>query len=269
VVCYEGLHQYIAFGVALPFLILWGIGIPAIVLLMMSKESDKLDTVDVKRKFGFLYNGYKRHNYFWEIVIMYRKILCIFVAVFLNRVGIIVQALILLILLVIFLQANASARPFAFRQLNDIEALSLSTQIVTIYCGIFFISAKDPTLSTFDKNRDFALSKQGKLLFIAVIAFCNVAFVLLWLVKFIGVVKVLIKDKFPRLYTILFLCGRKDKMNLENMKRARDVKKEAIIESIESVNLMMNKMKRMYINGVFYEDHNRFLKLLYYIENER
>ena len=200
---------------------------------------------------------------------MYRKIMCIFIAVFLNRIGIIVQALVLLIMLVVFLQANSNNRPFAERALNDIEALSLATQIVTIYCGIFFISAKDPLSSNFDKNKDFQLSNTGKLLFFGVIAFCNFAFIALWLVKFIVVIRVLIKDKYPKLYVVVFLCGRKDKMTLENAKRAKDIKKEAIIESIEAVSLMMNKMKSMYINNVFYQDHNRFLKLLYHIESER
>jgi hypothetical protein len=106
-------------------------------------------------------------------------------------------------------------------------------------------------------------------MFFAVIAFCNVAFLLLWLVKFIVVIKVLIKERYPKLYVIIFLCGRSDKMVLETAKRARDTKKEAIIESMESVSLMMNKMKSMYANNVFYEDHNRFLRLLYYIESER
>ena len=88
-------------------------------------------------------------------------------------------------------------------------------------------------------------------LFLA-IAFCNVAFIFLWLTKFINVIKVLIKDKYPTLYIIIFLCGRKDKMAFENSKRARDIKKEAIIESIEAVALMMNKMKSMYINNVYF-----------------
>lgn len=147
--------------------------------------------------------------------------------------------------------------------------MSLATQIITIYCGIFFISAKDPNSGNFDKNRDLQLSSEGKLIFFGVIAFCNLAFMLLWLVKFIVVVKVLIKDKYPKLYIVLFLCGRADKMAFETAKRARDRKKEAIIQSIESVTLMMSKMKSMYINNVAYEDHNRFLKLLYFIESER
>lgn len=79
-----------AFGVALPCIVLWGIGIPAAVWFLMKKDKEKLDTVAVKQKFGFLYNGYKRTNYFWEIVIMYRKIVMIGVAIFMNRIGIVV-----------------------------------------------------------------------------------------------------------------------------------------------------------------------------------
>jgi len=72
------------------------------------------------------------------------------------------------------------------------------------------------------------------------------------LFKFISVVRVLIKESYPRLYVILFLCGRSDKTGLETAKRVRDTKKEAIIESIETVALMMNKMKSLYINDLFY-----------------
>ena len=183
---------------------------------------------------------------------MYRKIICIFIAVLLNKFGIIVQALILLILLVVFLQANASNRPFSERSLNDIESFSLATQIVTIYCGVFFISAKNSNSPSFDVNKDFSLDNTGTFIFFIVIAFCNIAFLILWMVKFVTVIRVLIKEKYPNVYIVLFLCGRADKMALETAKRARDTKKEAIIESIEAVNLMMSKMKSMYINNTFY-----------------
>ena len=56
---------------------------------------------------------------------MYRKILCIFIAVLLKVKGIILQAMVLLIVLLFFLQANSSRRPFLNRALNDIENLSL------------------------------------------------------------------------------------------------------------------------------------------------
>ena len=102
-----------------------------------------------------------------------------------------------------------------------------------------------------------------------VILLCNLVFLILWITKFVAVIRILIKEVYPNLYVILFLCGRSDKMNLETIKRARDVKKESIIETVESVTLYMAKMKGMYANDVFYQDHNRFLRLLYYIESER
>jgi hypothetical protein len=88
-VCWEGKHNLIAKGVALPCIFLWGLGIPAAVFMLMRKDKLSLDTPNTKQKFGFLYNGYKRHNYFWEIIIMYRKIFCIMIAVFLQGQGIV------------------------------------------------------------------------------------------------------------------------------------------------------------------------------------
>jgi hypothetical protein len=37
-----------AYYVAIPFLILWGLGIPVIVFFMMRKDVNKLDTIAVK-----------------------------------------------------------------------------------------------------------------------------------------------------------------------------------------------------------------------------
>jgi hypothetical protein len=73
----------------------------------------------------------------------------------------------------------------------------------------------------------------------------------------------------PKYYTMLCLWGRKDRWKTEIYKRAKDKKKEAIIQNIENVTLFMNQMKDIYIKGIYYGDHKRFLKLLYLIENER
>lgn len=89
---------------------------------------------------------------------MYRKILCIFIAVFLKKIGIIVQALILLIVLCLFVNANAQRRPYSGRALNDLESMSLASQVVTIYCGIFFISGKNEEIDKIDINGDFVLT---------------------------------------------------------------------------------------------------------------
>ena len=89
--------------VALPCFVIWGLGIPATIFVLMRKENETLETQATKQKFGFLFNGYKKNNYYWEIVIMYRKILCIFIAILLKGKGVILQAMVMLIVLLFFL----------------------------------------------------------------------------------------------------------------------------------------------------------------------
>lgn len=66
-------------------------------------------------------------------------------------------------------------------------------------------------------------------------------------------------------YTTICLWGRKDRWQHEMQKRARENKKEAIIQNIENVTLFMNQMKESYSQSIFFQDHKRFLRLLYYI----
>lgn len=70
-------------SVALPSLIVWGLGIPLFAFMLLFKERKRLDTLLARQKFGFLFRGYKQRFYYWEIVIMYRKIFLIFIQVFL------------------------------------------------------------------------------------------------------------------------------------------------------------------------------------------
>jgi hypothetical protein len=143
--------------------------------------------------------------------------------------GIILQAMVLLIVLLFFLQANSSRRPFLNRALNDIENLSLMSQLITIFCGIFFLSAKDPNSESFDKNKDFSLDPITQYIFFIVIAGINLLFILVWLLKLQDVIKDNLMSRFPKIYTTICLWGRIDRWKDEVQKRAKDKKKEAII----------------------------------------
>lgn len=74
--------------VALPSLIVWGLGIPFFAFLLLRGDRDKLDSIQTKKKFGFLYRGFRKKFYFWEVVIMYRKIALITIAVVIQRFGV-------------------------------------------------------------------------------------------------------------------------------------------------------------------------------------
>ena len=57
----------------------------------MCKERKKLNTQETREKLGFLYNGYRKKVFFWETIIMYRKIILIFISVFVGSFGLVVQ----------------------------------------------------------------------------------------------------------------------------------------------------------------------------------
>ena len=73
----------------MPSIIVWGLGIPFFAFILMYRERRSLNSLETKEKFGFLYNGYQTDMFFWEIVIMYRKIAMIFISVFIQPEGVI------------------------------------------------------------------------------------------------------------------------------------------------------------------------------------
>jgi len=68
---------------ALPGIIVWGIGIPAVCLYALQRKRRELDKLSTRLKFGFLFNGFNYKHYYWEFVILYRKIFIISCSVFL------------------------------------------------------------------------------------------------------------------------------------------------------------------------------------------
>jgi hypothetical protein len=65
----------------------WGLGIPFFALVLLTKLRKNLDVLETREKYGFLYRGYRKEFFFWEIIIMYRKIALIFIAVFISAYG--------------------------------------------------------------------------------------------------------------------------------------------------------------------------------------
>ena len=98
-----------------------------------------------------------------------------------------------------------------------------------------------------------------------VIALCNLIFLITWTLKFLDLARNMIKARSKRIYVCIFLCGRWDKLETETAMRASKVKKERIIANVEETILYMQRMKKLYVNNIFFEDHNRFMRLLYFI----
>ena len=97
------MHSFFSYGVALPGIFAWGLGIPFFAFILLSRERKNLDSIAVRERLGFLYRGYRTQFYYWEILIMYRKISLIFISVFISSYGVIAQALVVFIILILYL----------------------------------------------------------------------------------------------------------------------------------------------------------------------
>lgn len=170
--CWEGTHRQMALTLALPCLIIWVISLPAVTLLYLATHRDKLDTVNEKLKFGFVINGYKKQRYFWEFVILYRKVIVVCFAVFLSKESTEIQALALITLLVLIFVLQNKNRPFLIKSLNDLEERALLVSAITIYGGLYFISN--------------SLTSEFTVLLFAIIIIANVYFLSYWLLLVSG-----------------------------------------------------------------------------------
>ena len=69
---------------AFPSIIIWGFGIPLFAWIVFARNKE-IDNIEVREKYGFLCNGYKKEYYFWESINMYRKISITFISIFLKN----------------------------------------------------------------------------------------------------------------------------------------------------------------------------------------
>ena len=179
--CYEGSHLAYVLGIALPSLLIYSIGIPTIALYILRRMhlQKKLfaprELSYSSNVYRFLYGGYKIEAYFWEAVIMLRKVSLNVVLVVMAPSPPLAQALTVLLVLIIFLGFHIRVRPYNNDRLNNIEMGSLLLSGSVLYAGIYLFND--------DVRRDvgipITICMVGALLFAAVAFVLN----LLWFSK--------------------------------------------------------------------------------------
>ena len=125
----------------------------------------QLEHAKVKFRFGFFYIGYNPTLYYWEFVIIYRKIftICILILNF----SILSKAVMVLFINSFCFFFHLIQRPFVDHRLNVLEFLAIYVSIITIYGGLFYL------------EDSFGEIFQGMVFFVIVLV--NILFILTWL----------------------------------------------------------------------------------------
>ena len=152
--CWQGQHLIFALTIGTMGLALWSLGIPLFSCYLLHRKRNSLYDLDVKERYGFLYNGYTERTYYWEAVISLRKFIIGFVAILLTSKGTMLQSLVLFVILVLSILHTVKERPYVDYRVNHLEIISLISLLVTAYCGIFFLSDRNSQSDDFVVGRD-------------------------------------------------------------------------------------------------------------------
>ena len=148
--CFGSTHVAYILGVATPALLLYSIGVPAAAISLLRRLHRRNKLFEPREKsysasvYAFLYGGYKRDRYYWEVVIMVRKVL-------------------LNLILVVMASASATStgpdgandasciyqrscryQPYSNSILNRIESLSLMLAVSVLLLGFFLFEDDMP-----------------------------------------------------------------------------------------------------------------------------
>jgi hypothetical protein len=126
-------YYYIAWG----FFMLYGIGIPVAGTILLATKRKSLIKKTTLSTYGFLYSGYSMTKFFWEFVIMFRKMAIVFIIVF--YAGQPDYSIMFgMWLVTAFLMLNIFIQPFQRRLFWRLENFSLSTVSVTLNAAMLY-----------------------------------------------------------------------------------------------------------------------------------
>ena len=125
--------------IALPSIIIWIIGIPTLILLSMIKFRNSLHKTTFKLIYCPLLNGYRSEVYYWEFIVIYRKLISISILLFINKGASIVKGLTLLFIQALSYYLQYSLKPYNSKNLNKIELFFLLTIFFTTFLGQYFL----------------------------------------------------------------------------------------------------------------------------------
>ena len=120
-------------------LLAYGLGIPILGFAVLWARRERLYEAPTRRMFGFLYITFRPAYWYWETVILLRKVGLATIAVLMAPAGVGLQVTLTMLLLTGCLLAHSEAQPYRDRIANRLEGGSLVVAITTLACGATLI----------------------------------------------------------------------------------------------------------------------------------
>ncbi|KAJ6249788.1 insulin-like growth factor binding protein [Anaeramoeba flamelloides] len=130
-------YQFLPFSII--SIVLYIIGIPILIVYLLIKNSKILTERQFDLKFGLLCTRYNKNFFFWEIVIMIRKLFLVISQIYLYNYTVLqLIAMILILLLALIIQFRF--KPYIESRHNFLESILLFISNVILFAGLVFYS---------------------------------------------------------------------------------------------------------------------------------
>ena len=144
--CYSRKHWTLLAVSGLPTLLLWGLVLPTIYFIQIknTRQRNMLGDESFTKKYGFMYQGYTRNYYWWEFVILSRKLVLLLASVLLVQ-NIVVMSIALALTTFIFTLLQLKGTPYNNSTLNSLELTSLLSLGAILYASLFQLNLTSET----------------------------------------------------------------------------------------------------------------------------
>lgn len=147
--CRSESHNLWTYFFGVPFLIALGVFFPCFVIFNMSWAyfKNKMQEKDRETllKYGFFFYAYKRNFFFWDLIILIRKLFLLFISTFYITVVDInkdlTPILVVFLVLVMSVLIQYQFNPFdelKFNKINHVESVSLSSLVITSLATLIY-----------------------------------------------------------------------------------------------------------------------------------
>lgn len=162
--CFTDQHNTYIKYLSVPFLLIWCLLAPGLILFYLIIRRYTLNDRQMAAKFGFFYFGYREKFFYWEFLVMFKKIVITFIAVFLISNNLLKAMWAILVLCFsVFLQIKIN--PFDSEELNTMELRSSIVSLGTLFFGLL----------------NYLVDSNGtKIILFFIVAFLNAFFLGFW-----------------------------------------------------------------------------------------
>lgn len=128
-------------------LIVWGFGVPIFIFYKLYQKRKNLFEYEVKYTFGFLISGYLHERFYWEFIIFIKKLMIVFLTVFMQTgYSITLQSILLITFLIAGFILQIYFKPYITDELNQLEIAGTLAATITVLAAIIYTESNESSI---------------------------------------------------------------------------------------------------------------------------